>query len=339
MNIQELHVGELYSNAEIQSELNVGNAGGIRVRLTDDNKPRRMVLLTSKSDARLVSENPYCDRIENDFLVYTGGGREGDQSLAGVNKRIPQQLVHDFPIYGFEIIRSRRSTKRDPKRWRFLGLLEYVRHYPETQVDVNKQVRQVWLFEFRIHAKPAVIAPAHDSEISSMLLTESRMAPGNEMDERELAVITNDGPTCDSIDPVEVERERSQLLSLSPERFEHLIKDVLELTGFQRVSVTQYSQDGGIDINAYSGREMWPIKDLLIQVQAKRWLHTVGRREVAQLRGSLEPFARGTLVTTSHFSKAAITEAKQDGRSPIVLVDGFKFASLVLSLRPRIDLR
>ena len=62
-------------------------------------------------------------------------------------------------------------------------------------------------------------------------------------------------------------------------------------------------------MNAYSGVALWAFGDCLVQIQAKRWIHTVGRKEVAELRGSLQPFARGTLITTSHFSKAALTEA------------------------------
>jgi restriction endonuclease Mrr len=93
-----------------------------------------------------------------------------------------------------------------------------------------------------------------------------------------------------------------------------------------------YSQDGGIDVNAFAGQLMWPIRDLLVQVQAKRWLHTIGRKEVAELRGSLQPFARGAVVTTSYFSRAAVAEAQKVGKNPIVLVDGYSFASLVKSL-------
>jgi hypothetical protein len=54
--------------------------------------------------------------------------------------------------------------------------------------------------------------------------------------------------------------------------------------GFHRATVTRFRQDGGIDVKAYAGPGMWAIKDLLIQTQAKRWLHTVGRKDVAELR-------------------------------------------------------
>jgi restriction endonuclease Mrr len=118
---------------------------------------------------------------------------------------------------------------------------------------------------------------------------------------------------------------------LAPERFEHVVKDLLVRSGFERVTVTRFSQDGGIDVNAYGGGVMWPVRNLLVQVQAKRWLHTVGRKEVAELRGSLAAYAYGAVVTTSHFSKAAITEASEAGKAPIVLVDGYETAKLVLN--------
>ena len=132
------------------------------------------------------------------------------------------------------------------------------------------------------------------------------------------------------IDPVRVEAVRSRLLAVSPEGFEHLLKDLLAADGFSRIQVTKYSQDGGIDLNARTGSAMWALGDCHLQVQAKRWIHTVGRKEVAELRGSLEPFARGTVVTTSHFSKAALLEANGPGKNPIHLVDGYDLSATII---------
>ncbi|MBM4094761.1 MAG: hypothetical protein FJ276_35940 [Planctomycetes bacterium] len=122
--------------------------------------------MTSLPTARQSSENPYHDRIESGTLVYTGAGREGDQTLGGMNQRIPQQYSELFPIYGFILIGSRRDRTIGPKRWRFLGLLQYQRHYPETQVDARLKQRKVWLFELRIHADPPEIPVAHDGTIA-----------------------------------------------------------------------------------------------------------------------------------------------------------------------------
>ncbi len=67
----------------------------------------------------------------------------------------------------------------------------------------------------------------------------------------------------------------------------------------------------------------------MIQIQAKRWLHTVGRKEVAELRGSLPPHAAGCIVTTSHFSRAAIGESTAAGKIPITVIDGYELANIV----------
>ena len=331
-------VGEFYSNDEIHNSLSVGNAGGIRVALDEIKEPRRIVIFTSSPDARQLNENPYGDRVEGDTLVYTAGGREGDQSLGGLNRRVPQQLEIDFPIYGFEIVQSRRASRTNPKRWKFLGLLEYLHHYTDSQLDVNRNLRQVWIFEFRIHREMDFVPLDTDVHLMASILNSSRDAEDSANQDRELddpGLSTEHESSFE--DSIALESVRSKLFSLSPEEFEHLIKDVLVATGFERVDVTRYSQDGGIDVNAHVSPSIWPLKNLLLQVQAKKWRHTVGRRDVAELRGSLQPFAQGALVTTSQFSKAAIKESAEVGKLPIVLVNGYSLASIVKSMSPQLS--
>lgn len=323
-------VGTLYSSEEIQAALKVGNAGGIRMSVSDDGGVRRAVILTSVPNARQLSENPYHDRIEDGILVYTGAGREGEQTLGGVNKRLPQQIDSDFPAYGFVLIGSRRDASVGPKRWRFLGLLEYLRHYPDTQADTEGKVRKVWMFEMRVHSTPEVVPVDGDASIAARLLADSRAQNKQSSEDHKLGEVPPIIPAVtSSFDPIEIEGIRGRLLAKPADRFEHFVRDLLAATGFVNVSVTKFSQDGGVDVNAYAGSSMWPIQRLLVQVQAKRWLHTVGRKEVAELRGSLEPFARGAVVTTSHYSRAAIQEAISPGKAPIVLVDGYALATIV----------
>lgn len=323
-------VGIFYSIEDIQAALKVGNAGGVRVSIGAHGVVRRTVILTSVPTARQRIENPYHDRIENDILVYTGAGREGDQTLGGVNSRLPQQLESNFPVYGFVLVANRRDRSTGPKRWRFLGLLEYVRHYPDTQADTGGTVRKVWLFELRIHGKPEAVVVADDHDISERVLLESRRATVQADEDREIGESPLIIPGLGSeFDPIEIEGIRGRLLATPPEQFEHLVKDLLVSSGFVNVTVTRFSGDGGVDVNAYAGAEMWPVEKMLVQIQAKRWLHTVGRKEVAELRGSLAAFARGAIVTTSQYSRAAVVEADSLGKAPIVLVDGHSLARLV----------
>jgi hypothetical protein len=134
--LNQLVVGELYSNEAIFKRFSVANAGGLRFHMEKDSITHA-VLMTSVPLARKSRENPYHDRIEGGILTYTAAGREGDQTLAGMNKRLPTQLTLDFPIHGFMIVANRDDKTVGPKRWRYLGLLEYVRHFPDTQLDTR----------------------------------------------------------------------------------------------------------------------------------------------------------------------------------------------------------
>ncbi len=331
-DISAFEVASMYSNEEIRRSLQVGNAGGVRISMLDRETARRAVVMTSLPSARQDRENPYHDRIENEVLVYTAAGLEGDQSLGGVNRRLIEQKDTLLPIYAFMLVSSRRDRSTGPRRWQYLGLLEYLRHYPEKQLDSRGQLRDVWVFEFGIHGKPQVVPVDADTVVNSELLRHSTFS-AESAEEREIAPsASNIGLEEGSHTPEIIEGKRGQLLGMHPRDFEHLISELLIHSGFQEVVITRYSQDGGIDVNAIAGPSLWPLRGTLLQVQAKRWHHTVGRKDVAELRGSLSLHARGAIVTTSHYSKAAITEAKSDGKLPLVLVDGFSLAKVVLNL-------
>lgn len=192
-------------------------------------------------------------------------------------------------------------------------------------------VRKVWLFEFRVHQKIPLISIENEPTIASSILTESRLQNLQNEDSQIEKPCLIEKDSDHAFSPSNLEMVRRTLLAKDPRGFEIFLKDLMIATGYEKVVVTKFSQDGGIDINAYPGPKMWAVENMLIQVQAKRWLHTVGRKEVAELRGSLQPFARGAIVTTSHYSKAAISEACSPGKAPIVLIDGYSLARIVKS--------
>lgn len=312
-------VGELYSNDAISSHLGVGNAGGVRPNLNADGSVRRLVLLTALPTARVAAENPYHDRVEGDVLVYTGKGLRGDQQPGGLNRRLTEQLDRPFPVWCFQQQFSRRKAGGGHDRWGFLGLLTLIRYHREQQLDAGGQLRTVWLFEFDIAGDLGAVAVEQDR------LLATRPAFGRTNDSSEQAVERIEPQAGDDA----VERTRSRLLGVHPAEFEHTVKRALDASGYREVTVTRYSQDGGSDVVASFGASGWPVSSWRVQVQAKRWLHTVGRKEVAELRGSVRPNGLGCLITTSHFSKAAVAEAGEAGKSPVTLVNGYEFASLL----------
>jgi len=151
---------------------------------------------------------------------------------------------------------------------------------PDTQLDADGRVRKVWLFEFKIHHDQQVLPLASEAVISSQVLIESRFRGGNNADDDEI-IDQSDHQQAENFE--RIEHVRGKLLAMEPKSFEFFIKDLLLHCGYSDVCVTKFSADGGVDVNARAGVRMWIFEDTLIQVQAKRWLHSVGRKEVAEL--------------------------------------------------------
>jgi HJR/Mrr/RecB family endonuclease len=331
--LAELAIGQLYSNDEIFRSLKVSNAGGIRLSIADK-AVLRATIMTSDENFHGARENPYHDRLEGGILTYTAAGKLGQQTLAGANSRLIEQKIFNFPIHGFSLIASRRDRSVGAQRWKYLGLLEYLRHYPDIQLDADGKVRTVWLFEFKVHDEHQVLPLAVDGTIAKQVLTESRLREANNSADDD---IVDEGTEPQTENIKQIEEVRGRLLAMEPRGFEVFVKELLLHCGFRDVCVTRFTADGGVDVNARTGARIWIFENTLVQVQAKRWLHSVGRKEVAELRGSLQPFARGAVLTTSHFSKAAINEASEEGKNPIALVDGFRLSKIVVE--EQFDLR
>lgn len=323
-------VGAQYSNEEIYTSLEVGNTGGVRVKLGASGKARRIVVFTSLSTPRQIAENPHADRLEGDTLIFTGTGKAGEQTVTGFNARICEQVESGVPIYAFTQIASRRNVKVGVKRWCFIGLLAYIRCYQEHQTGMHGEKRLVWVFEFNILSNAKSIAVREDAGISRELIAS---LPTEDDDDRIVDAESDIVVEHTEADMYTLEETRRKLLMYEPRQFEIFVSELLRCSGFEDIQVTRYSQDGGIDINARFGLRGWPLRHLLTQVQAKRWRHTVGRSEVAELRGSLQPFAAGCIVTTSHFSRAALLEATASGKNPVTTIDGIELAKIVASTK------
>ena len=122
---------------------------------------------------------------------------------------------------------------------------------------------------------------------------------------------------------------RHQLQEMNPFAFEHLIKRLLEEMDYQNVEVTSRSSDGGVDVVADIEIGITSVREV---VQAKRHRRAIQRKDLDALRGSLYRFdaVRGTIVTTSRFSKGTQDAAFATGAAPITLVDGEKLVDLLI---------
>ena len=325
MNIvSSFRVGETYTNDQIRLSLDLENLGGIRPSLDANRNVRHVAILTTdEGSGKLLAENPYKDRIEGNILLYTAQGREGDQALSGRNKRLIEQYMVPTAFFGFANIG--RQT------YRFLGLLELLRHYPENQVDTRGSLRKVWLFEFRIHDQPEVVPIEIAPAISAALIAESRANLVSTAMEREIEVLPLEPSESRAIALVDVEEARARIFRFAPYEFEHFVKLVLERKGLVNVSVTPASGDGGIDLNGYVEESDDLFAGTHVQAQVKRWRHAIGSPEINNFRGALSTTAKGVFVTTSHFTRAALGEARHASKASIALIDGAKLAGIAIS--------
>jgi restriction system protein len=129
------------------------------------------------------------------------------------------------------------------------------------------------------------------------------------------------------------------LAQVSPKFFETIVLDVLHKMGYgtnradlQRVGGTG---DGGID-GVISLDRLGLEK---VYVQAKRWQNSVGRPEIQGFYGALagQRATKGIFITTSSFTAQAIEFANSIER--IVLVDGARFADLMITYEVGVTMR
>jgi restriction system protein len=323
--VSSFKVGDTYTNDQIRFSLDVENLGGIRPALDASKNVRHVAILTASDDSgKIKTDNPYHDRIEGDVLIYTAQGREGDQELRGRNKRLVEQYALPTPFFGF--------TNLGRQTYRFLGLLELIRHYQEKQADKKGSIRKVWLFEFRIHSSPEIVPIDQATTIMASLLADSRRNNPLTTLDREVAETIEDESSSEVPRGDDLEAIRASLLLISPVDFEHFIKRVMERSGFVSVSVTKASGDGGIDLDAYVEEANDFFGGTHVQAQVKRWRHAIGSPDLNSFRGALSTTAKGLFVTTSSFTRAALAEARHPSKPCISLIDGLRLSVIVMRL-------
>lgn len=82
----------------------------------------------------------YNDRWKDNVLYYTGMGRQGNQSLKrSQNKTLAESDWNGVQVYLFEVYKRNEYI--------FRGRVKlFNKPYPEEQIDVNGNTRQVWIF-------------------------------------------------------------------------------------------------------------------------------------------------------------------------------------------------
>jgi len=134
-----------------------------------------------------------------------------------------------------------------------------------------------------------------------------------------MRITKDDERFVEDLDIVDRLEEGTNIASISPEEFEHLIGELFrkEFAAEGEVRVTRTSRDGGVDAVIFDPDF---IRGGKILIQAKRYTSTVDVAAVRELYGVVinEGASKGILVTTSTFGHDAYTFVKD---KPITLMD------------------
>jgi restriction system protein len=123
---------------------------------------------------------------------------------------------------------------------------------------------------------------------------------------------------------------RKHLLKMHPQKFEELIRSLLEEMGFDEAETTAYRNDKGVDVRGILKTN--PLSTTKVAIQAKRWTANVGSGVVRDLRGSLRmaDAEQGLIITPSDFTADAREEAESSGKTPITLINGLQLVDLLI---------
>jgi restriction system protein len=154
---------------------------------------------------------------------------------------------------------------------------------------------------------------------------------------------SQEGQEEESIDETQAAEEKPEeqpfreemvrtLQALAPDGFERLCKLILREVGFEEVTVTGRSNDGGIDGFGILRTNRLVTDRVLFQ--CKRHTKQVSPAYIREFRGALSSRAdRGIFLATSTFSAEAKREASREGAAPIELVDLDGLISLLAELQ------
>jgi restriction system protein len=118
-----------------------------------------------------------------------------------------------------------------------------------------------------------------------------------------------------------------RLLVMEPRDFERLGERLARALGFTDVEVTQYTNDGGVDV--FGSLELGIVK-VRGAFQMKRWRNTVGKNHINNFRGAIQGrYDQGIFVTTSVFTDSAKELASIPGAVPVIMIDRERLTAIL----------
>lgn len=248
--------------------------------------------------------------------------------------------VRDFIAKQLDLSEAERTELLEGGAPRFDNQVAWARFYLVKAGLVDSSKRGVWSLSDRgreiesLTPKESLLLfkQIHAEFESDRALTNA----SEEVETEEEAIAPNHTEVSD--DSSYRKKLLEMMLLLPPAGFERLCQRLLRESGFEQVTVTGRSGDGGID--GHGILQVNPFVSFKVLFQCKRYSGSVSSSQVRDFRGAMMGRAdKGIILTTGTFTPDAQKEAVRDGVPPLELVHGEKlldmFENLELGLIPR----
>lgn len=263
-----------------------------------------------------------------EVLKDLGGSGSPDEVRAGVASRLA-------------ISEAEQTEQMASGSSRFDNQVAWARFYLTRAGLLDASRRGIWSLTEKGRATSLTDAAALDlfKEIHKQFAAERKARPAEGGDAEQLEDATPETAEAAAGVPDHRPGLLATIRDLPPAGFERLCQRLLRESGFQQVTVTGRSGDGGLDGNGVL--EVNPFVSFRVLFQCKRYVGSVTPGQVRDFRGAMAGRAdKGIILTTGTFTADARREAVRDGVPPIELVDGEKlldmFEKLQLGLKERV---
>lgn len=209
---------------------------------------------------------------------------------------------------------------------RFDNQVAWARFYLAKAGYVDSSRRGVWSLTEKGKAAKAMSQADALKLFKAVHVMFARAKEGGKSEQSEAPETENSAPEA-VVEATYREQLAQKLQALPAAGFERFCQRLLRESGFEQVTITGRSGDGGIDgIGLLQVNQLVSFKVLF---QCKRYLGSVSPSQVRDFRGAMMGRAdKGIILTTGTFTSDARKEAVRDGVPPIELVDGEKLVEM-----------
>jgi restriction system protein len=246
--------------------------------------------------------------------------------------------VKDLIAAKLNITEEEQSEQISSGQSRYSNKIDWARLYLAKVGLIDSSTRGVWT----LTEKGRTAKLSNDEAFQLVQLIRKQAAE----ERKHLLEISQSGNSENIDDTIEIPDEDNnhrtillhKLMELPADGFERLCQRLLRESGFESVTVTGKSGDGGID--GIGVLQVNPFVSFKVLFQCKRYSGSVTPSQVRDFHGAMMGRAdKGIILTTGTFTSDAKKEAVRDGVLPIELVDGEKlldmFETLELGLKPK----